>query len=42
MQREETGHRRAAEALGARDLPEPARHGMRLAARLMTTLSYWI
>jgi ubiquinone biosynthesis monooxygenase Coq7 len=42
MQREEAGHRRAAEALGARDLPEPARHGMRLAARLMTTLSYWI
>lgn len=42
MQREEAGHRRAAEALGARDLPEPARRSMRLAARLMTTLSYWI
>jgi ubiquinone biosynthesis monooxygenase Coq7 len=42
MQREEAGHRRTAEALGARDLPGPARHGMRLAARLMTTLSYWI
>ena len=42
MQREEAGHRRAAEALGARDLPGPARHGMRLAARLMTTLSYWV
>jgi len=42
MQREEAGHRRTAEALGARDLPDPARHGMRLAARLMTTLSYWI
>jgi ubiquinone biosynthesis monooxygenase Coq7 len=42
MQREEAGHRRTAEALGARDLPDSARHGMRLAARLMTTLSYWI
>ena len=42
MQREEAGHRRTAEALGARDLPAPARRGMRLAARLMTTLSYWI
>jgi ubiquinone biosynthesis monooxygenase Coq7 len=42
MQREEAGHRRTAEALGARELPDPARHGMRLAARLMTTLSYWI
>jgi len=42
MQREEAGHRRTAEALGARDLPGPARQGMRLAARLMTTLSYWI
>ena len=42
MQREEAGHRRTAETLGARELPEPARHGMRLAARLMTTLSYWI
>jgi ubiquinone biosynthesis monooxygenase Coq7 len=42
MQREEAGHRRTAESLGARELPEPARLGMRLAARLMTTLSYWI
>ncbi len=42
MQREEAGHRRTAEELGARELPEPARHGMRLAARLMTALSYWI
>lgn len=42
MQREEAGHRRTAEALGARELPEPARLGMRLAARLMTTLSYWV
>jgi len=42
MQGEEAGHRRTAEALGARELPEPARLGMHLAARLMTTLSYWI
>jgi 3-demethoxyubiquinol 3-hydroxylase len=42
MQREEAGHRRTAEALGARELPEPVRRGMRFAARLMTTLSYWI
>ena len=42
MQREEAGHRRTAEALGARELPEPARLGMRFAARLMTTFSYWI
>jgi ubiquinone biosynthesis monooxygenase Coq7 len=42
MQQEEAGHRRTAEALGASELPAPARHGMRLAARLMTTLSYWI
>ena len=42
MQAEEAGHRRTAEALGARELPEPARLGMRLAARLMTALSYWI
>ncbi len=42
MQSEEAGHRRTAEALGARELPEPVRRGMRLAARLMTTLSYRI
>jgi len=42
MRREEAEHRRTAEELGARDLPAPARRGMRLAARLMTALSYWI
>lgn len=42
MQREEAGHRRTAEALGARALPEPVSRGMRAAARVMTTLSYWI
>ncbi len=42
MRREEAEHRRTAETLGARDLPEPARLAMRLAARVMTTLSYRI
>ena len=42
MRGEEAGHRRTAESLGARELPEPARLGMRLAARMMTTLSYWV
>ena len=40
MQREEAEHRRTAERLGARELPELARRAMRLAARVMTTLSY--
>ena len=42
MRREEAEHRRTAERLGARELPEPARRAMRLAARVMTTLSYRI
>lgn len=42
MQRDEAGHADAARRLGARDLPVPAKGGMRLAARLMTTTSYWI
>jgi ubiquinone biosynthesis monooxygenase Coq7 len=42
MQREEAGHRRSAEALGARELPEPVKGAMRRAARLMTALSYRI
>lgn len=42
MQREEAEHRRAAERLGARELPKAVRGAMRLAARVMTTLSYRI
>jgi 3-demethoxyubiquinol 3-hydroxylase len=42
MRREEAEHRRTAESLGARDLPHAARLVMRLAARVMTTLSYRI
>jgi ubiquinone biosynthesis monooxygenase Coq7 len=40
MQREEAEHRRSAERLGARELPAAARCAMRLAAKVMTTLSY--
>jgi len=40
MRREEAEHRRTAETLGARDLPVAARLAMRLAARVMTSLSY--
>ena len=42
MRREEAEHARTAETLGARELPALVKQGMRLAARLMTTLSYWI
>lgn len=42
MRREEAEHRRTAESLGARDLPHAARLAMRLAARVMTSLSYRI
>ncbi len=42
MRREEAGHAETANALGARDLPEPVRRAMRLAARLMTTTAYWL
>jgi ubiquinone biosynthesis monooxygenase Coq7 len=40
MQREEAEHRRSAERLGARALPEVVAQAMRLTARVMTTLSY--
>jgi len=40
MQREEAGHARTAESLGARELPAPARCAMRALARAMTTVSY--
>jgi len=40
MRDEEAGHGEKAKALGARELPEPVRRGMRLAARIMTTLAY--
>lgn len=40
MQREEAGHARTAEALGARELPAPARRAMRGLAKVMTTVSF--
>ena len=40
MQREEAEHRQNAERLGARELPEVVAVAMRVAARVMTTLSY--
>jgi ubiquinone biosynthesis monooxygenase Coq7 len=40
MQREESGHARTAEALGARELPASAKCAMRALARMMTTVSY--
>ena len=42
MQRDEAGHARTAEALGARELPRPVKEAMTAAAKVMTGLSYWI
>ena len=42
MQRDEAGHARTAQALGAAELPEPVKAGMAAAAKVMTTVSYWI
>ncbi|HSD53925.1 MAG TPA: 2-polyprenyl-3-methyl-6-methoxy-1,4-benzoquinone monooxygenase [Burkholderiales bacterium] len=40
MQRDEAGHARTAEALGARELPWLVKSAMRAAAKVMTTVSY--
>jgi ubiquinone biosynthesis monooxygenase Coq7 len=40
MQRDEVGHARTAEALGARELPWFVKSAMRAAAKVMTTVSY--
>jgi ubiquinone biosynthesis monooxygenase Coq7 len=42
MQRDEAGHARTAEALGAKELPPPVKAGMAAAAKVMTTASYWL
>ena len=42
MQRDEAGHARTAEALGAKELPQPIKAGMAAAAKVMTTASYWL
>jgi 3-demethoxyubiquinol 3-hydroxylase len=40
MQRDEAGHARTAEALGARELPRPVKDAMAVVAKVMTTVSY--
>jgi ubiquinone biosynthesis monooxygenase Coq7 len=40
MRSDEAGHRASALALGAAELPEPAKAVMRLAAKVMTTVAY--
>jgi ubiquinone biosynthesis monooxygenase Coq7 len=42
MQRDEAGHARTAEALGAKELPSAIKAIMRASARIMTSSSYWI
>jgi 3-demethoxyubiquinol 3-hydroxylase len=42
MRREEAGHADKARELGARELPDPVRGVMRLAARVMTATTYWL
>jgi ubiquinone biosynthesis monooxygenase Coq7 len=42
MQRDEAGHARTAEALGAKELPEAVKAGMTAAAKVMTSVSYWV
>ncbi|MGH8683148.1 MAG: demethoxyubiquinone hydroxylase family protein, partial [Burkholderiales bacterium] len=42
MQRDEAGHARTAEALGAKELPAAVKSVMRASARVMTTSSYWL
>jgi ubiquinone biosynthesis monooxygenase Coq7 len=42
MQRDEAQHAETARRLGAAELPAPAKHAMRLVARLMTGVSYWV
>jgi 3-demethoxyubiquinol 3-hydroxylase len=42
MSADEAGHARTAEALGARELPFLAKRAMQAAARVMTTVSYWV
>jgi ubiquinone biosynthesis monooxygenase Coq7 len=42
MRAEEAAHRKMARALGAAELPQPAKDAMRLMARLMTTLAFRI
>jgi ubiquinone biosynthesis monooxygenase Coq7 len=42
MQRDEARHARMARDMGAAELPAPVKGAMALAARVMTSVSYWI
>jgi 3-demethoxyubiquinol 3-hydroxylase len=42
MKHDEVAHANAAQALGARELPQPVKQAMRVAAKLMTTTAYRI
>ena len=42
MRRDEEGHAKTAQRLGAAELPGPVKYGMRAAARVMTTTAYWV
>lgn len=42
MRQDEIRHAEMAVAFGAAELPGPVKQGMRLSARLMTRLSYWL
>ncbi|MBE0612185.1 MAG: 2-polyprenyl-3-methyl-6-methoxy-1,4-benzoquinone monooxygenase [Burkholderiales bacterium] len=42
MKQDESAHARTAYALGASELPEPVKRAMRLSARVMTQVSYWV
>ena len=42
MQRDEAGHAQTARELGAAELPMPVKRAMRLASRVMTSVSYWV
>ena len=42
MKQDESAHARTAYSLGAAELPEPVKRAMRLSARVMTQVSYWV
>ncbi len=42
MRRDEAKHAATAQRLGAAELPQPVKCGMRAAARVMTTTAYWV
>jgi ubiquinone biosynthesis monooxygenase Coq7 len=42
MKQDESAHARTAYGLGAAELPEPVKRAMRLSARAMTQVSYWV